>query len=210
MYLVLLKKNAIIRHEYWAIIIMTTNTVLWAGREYHSLEHCVVSTSSGGSDISSTIVGQYRGIIYQVQYHILTNPLWQTLFFEINSRINGQVQHLLFEGDGVGRWKTGDREAAQFQGCIDIDIPLTPFTNTLPINRLNMAVGSERQIQVLYIDLLEGRLSALQQKYTRRDPQTYHYENVPNDFEADIQVDEAGLVIDYPALFERAAIHHHA
>jgi len=187
---------------------MSTNTILWAGREYDSLEHCVIGNSVGGADISSTIVGKYGDTIYQVQYHILTHPLWQTLFFEINSRINGQVRHLLFEGDGAGHWKSGDREASQFQGCIDIDIPLTPFTNTLPINRLNMPIGSERQIQVLYIDLLQGRLSVLQQKYMRRDEHLYHYENIPNDFEADIEVDPAGLVIDYPALFVRTAMHH--
>jgi hypothetical protein len=130
------------------------------------------------------------------------------LFFEIHSRINGQVQHLTFESDGAGHWKSGDRDATQFQGCIDIDIPLTPFTNTLPINRLNMPIGSERQIQVFYIDLLEGRLSALDQKYIRREAHLYHYENIPNDFEADIEVDAEGLVIDYPALFKRTAIHH--
>ena len=182
-------------------------TILWAGREYDSREHCVVNTSEGGSDISSTIVGRYQDFVYQVHYHILTNPQWQTLFFEIHSRINGRVRHLQFEGDGAGHWKSGSREATQFDGCIDIDIPLTPFTNTLPINRLDIPVGGERQIQVLYIDLLEGRLSGLQQKYVRRAIDIYHYENVPNDFEADIEVDTAGLVVDYPALFVRTALH---
>ncbi|RYF88723.1 MAG: hypothetical protein EOO00_10815 [Chitinophagaceae bacterium] len=33
----------------------------------------------------------------------------------------------------------------------------------------------------------------------------YHYENVPNDFKATIELDEEGFVTDYPALFIRTA-----
>jgi hypothetical protein len=183
---------------------MQTN-LLWAGREYHSIENCLVDTTNKGSEITSTIIGHYDNKIYQVEYRIKTNHNWETVFFEINSRHNNRIQSLLFEGDGKGNWTSNNKQASQFKGCIDIDIPLTPFTNTLPINRLKLIQDQEQEIQVIYLDLLEEQIKPVRQKYKRLSNTEYHYENVPNDFEANIQVDESGFVIDYPMLFVRTA-----
>jgi hypothetical protein len=38
-------------------------------------------------------------------------------------------------------------------GCIEVDIELTPATNALPINRLNLAVGGSAEIQAAWIRL---------------------------------------------------------
>jgi hypothetical protein len=65
--------------------------------------------------------------------------------------------------------------------------------------------GQEKEINVIYIDLLEDSIKKVKQKYRRISAEVYHYENVPNDFEAEITVDGAGFVIDYPQLFTRKA-----
>ncbi len=62
-----------------------------------------------------------------------------------------------------------------------------------------------QEIKVIYFDILEKKISAVGQKYTCISPTSYHYENVPNDFEATIEVDELGFVVDYPELFVRKA-----
>jgi hypothetical protein len=183
---------------------MQTN-LLWTGRQYYSLENCLVTTADKGTEINSTIVGKYQGMIYRVEYVIKTNSHWETLFVEIHSQHSNQRQHLILESDGNGNWLMDRRPADQFRGCIDVDIPLTPFTNTLPINRLKFAPGGEYEIQVLYIDLLGRMVTPVKQKYVRISEKLYHYENVPNDFEANIEVDELGFVTDYPLLFTRTA-----
>ena len=183
---------------------MQTN-LLWAGREYHSLENCLVNTTKTGSEIASTIIGYYDSKIYKVEYRIKTNHNWETVFFEIISRHSNQTQSIRFEGDGKGNWMNNDKRAGQFNGCIDIDIPLTPFTNTLPIRRLKLSQNQTQEIQVIYCDLLEQQIKPVRQRYTCLSGTEYHYENVPNDFEATIQIDESGLVVDYPMLFARPA-----
>jgi hypothetical protein len=183
---------------------MQTN-ILWTGREYYSLENCLVNTTGNGSEITSIIIGHYEEKIYQVEYSIKTNINWETIFFEINARHSNQTQLIRFESDGRGNWMSEGKEESQFNGCLDIDIPLTPFTNTLPINRLHLAIGQTREICVIYLDLLAQEVRPVRQKYTRLSQLEYQYENVPNDFEAKIQVDESGLVVDYPSLFVRTA-----
>ena len=183
---------------------MQTN-LLWTGREYHSLENCLVTKTDSGFVIASTIVGYYEGRIYKVEYQIKTNLRWETLLVEINSRHSDQAQNIRMEGDGKGKWMREGKEVAQYTGCIDIDIPLTPFTNTLPINRLRLEENQTAEIKVLYLDLLSQQIIPVKQKYVRLPGAKYHYENIPNDFEADIAVDESGFVADYPSLFVRTA-----
>lgn len=183
---------------------MQTN-ILWTGREYYSLENCLVNTTDVGSEINSTIIGAYEGKIYWVEYKVRTNQNWETTFFEVQSRHNNHREHLIFESDGKGHWMTGGKQAGQFNGCFDVDIPLTPFTNTLPINRLKLLENQEHQIDVIYLDLLEQRITVVKQKYIRLSNTIYYYQNVPNDFEAKIEVDEQGFVVDYPSLFVRTA-----
>ena len=179
--------------------------ILWTGREYYSLENCLVNTTDTGSEITSNIIGYYDEKIYSVEYKILTNENWETTLLEINSRHSNQTQLIRLESDGKGNWESKGKKAEQFNGCIDVDIPLTPFTNTLPIKRLDLTPGQEQEIDVIYCDLLELQIKRVRQKYTCLSNTEFHYENVPNDFEATITVDESGLVIDYPALFKRKA-----
>ena len=181
---------------------MQTN-ILWTGREYYSLENCVVSRTDKGTDINSVIVGRYENKIYRVEYQINTNANWATTFFELKTQVSNKREVLNYQSDGNGNWTKNGKPAREFQGCIDIDIPLTPFTNTLPINRLNLSIQESQQIKVLYLDILNNEFKPVRQHYKRLSQNEYKYENVPNDFEATITVDESGLVIDYPELFVR-------
>jgi hypothetical protein len=183
---------------------MQTN-LLWSGIEYNSLENCLVRATDTGAEIDSVIVGGYGEKIYRVEYQIRTNQNWETIFVEIKSQHSNIRDHFTFESDAKGNWVLNGKPANQFQGCIDVDIPLTPFTNTLPIKRLNTQKGEVSEIYVLYIDLLERQITPVRQKYIRLSDTQYHYENIPNDFEANIEVDELGYVVDYPMLFTRTA-----
>ena len=181
------------------------SNILWTGREYYSLENCLIKSTEAGWEITSTIIGFYEGKIYRIEYRIQTDRDWKTGLVEINSRHSNQNKLIKLEGDGNGNWLSNGKLDDRFQGCIDIDIPLTPFTNSLPINRLKLSPGDEDTIRVIYIDLLEQQITPVQQKYIRLSSTNYHYENIPNDFEANIMVDESGFVVDYPFLFVRTA-----
>lgn len=184
---------------------MQTN-ILWTGREYYSLENCQVNEQENGAEITSTIIGSYEGKLYKVEYHIRTNAHWQTVLLELTSHVNNKPLTIKLEGNGKGNWTYNGKEAEQFRNCIDVDIAVTPFTNTLPIRRLQPEQDQPQEIQVIYCDLLNQVIKPVRQKYTRLSNNEYHYENIPNDFEATIKVDDSGLVIDYPGLFVRTAV----
>ena len=93
--------------------------------------------------------------------------------------------------------------AREFAGCIDVDISLTPFTNSLPINRLRWLGNEPAEIQVLFVDVLDQSATVARQCYTKLSDSQFKFETVPNDFEALLTVDASGFVLDYPGLFVR-------
>lgn len=179
--------------------------LVWRSKEYPSLENCRAMITSMGSEISSVVIGVVENKIFEIEYNLKINPHWETEQVEIKSTIAGLVKSFIFQSDGKGNWQENGHILEQFDGCIDIDIPLTPFTNTLPIKRLKMQIGQAQLVKVVYLDLLRDEIKPVTQKYARLADREYKYENVPNDFEAVIRVDESGFVLDYPTLFERIA-----
>jgi hypothetical protein len=177
--------------------------ILWKGIKYNSLENCIVTIQNDQQKINSTINGDYDKILYKINYEISTTLTWETVYFEINAQLNEQVKNLRLEKAGHGRWLVNGVPAANFKDCIDIDISLTPFTNSLPVNRLDLNIGETKLIHVLYFDVFNWTIQPVQQRYTRVADLTYQYENVPNDFEALVIFDEEGIVVSYPGLFER-------
>jgi hypothetical protein len=177
--------------------------LIWKATEYDSLENCIVTITANEVIIKSVIVGCKENVIFRIDYTIKTNSNWETLFCELITQFGNARQVISFQGDGKGNWITGGILAINFKGCIDVDIPFTPLTNTLPINRLKLKEQKEENIKVIYIDIMESGIRPVSQKYKRLSGQEYNYQNVPNDFEANISVDENAFVIDYPGLFRR-------
>jgi uncharacterized protein len=182
---------------------MQTN-ILWTGIEYHSLENCVLTKTNEGVGVNSVIIGGYDNKIYQVEYLIKTNRHWETILLEVKTRFSDKKDAVRYHSDGKGNWKRDGMPANEFKDCTDVDISLTPFTNSLPINRLQWEINKPQQIKVLFVDILSQEVRFVQQQYTKLSNTEFKFENVPNDFEAVIIVDELGLVVNYPELFSRA------
>ena len=177
--------------------------LLWAGLEYHSLEHCILKKSSKGYQARSTIIGVHEDRIYKVEYLVRTNARWETTSLELTAEFSERRQTQVYHGDGKGNWTKNGIPALEFAGCIDVDISLTPFTNSFPINRLSWRCNEPREIQVLFVDVLDQSTTVVRQCYTKRSDCQFKFETVPNDFEALLTFDASGFVLDYPGLFVR-------
>src|SRR5438132_7873131 len=92
---------------------------------------------------------------FRTRYTIRCDSTWcvRTASLEL---LDNQSQKLHLQADGKGHWSTASGEALPaLDGCIDIDITVTPFTNTLPIRRLSLTPGTSTEITVVYIELPE-------------------------------------------------------
>ena len=90
--------------------------------------------------------------------------------------------------------------------AIDIDISITPFTNTLPIRRLNLQRGQSEEIRAVYIRLPSLAITTdRQQLYVSLGRKTVSIRIGRSDFTRGIEVDGHGLVVTYPGLFRRVS-----
>ncbi|MFM0308561.1 putative glycolipid-binding domain-containing protein [Paraburkholderia sp. RL17-383-BIF-A] len=176
--------------------------VRWASEEGDGIEHLAFDAHEDGFAVESVLVGQRYGNPYGLHYKVRCDAQWRTRFAWLKIVGGGELE---LHGDGEGHWRDGHGlELSAIEGCIDIDIAATPFTNTLPIRRLQLAEGERRPISVAYISTPDLQVTRVEQAYTCIALHgEYRYEGIFRDFTADMKVDEDGLVIDYPTLFTR-------
>jgi hypothetical protein len=181
---------------------LTSREFGWVSSFYGSEEKCTLVTGGQGIVITSVITGCHETVPYEVEYLIKTTLDWRVTSFELTCVRNGTRQTVSAAHTG-GNWVVNEQIRTEFNACTDIDITLTPFTNSLPINRLSFQPGKPQQLDVLYVDVLNHDMRVARQQYTKKSAGEYNFQNVPNDFEADIVVDPKGFVVHYPGLFER-------
>jgi hypothetical protein len=92
----------------------------------------------------------------------------------------------------------------ELHGCPDVDLAVTPATNTLPIRRLDLGIGKSESVIAVWVKFPELTVQTLSRRYTRLAKNTYRYES-DTGFSAEIGVDDLGLVTAYPGGWERIA-----
>ena len=184
---------------------MQTN-IIWTGRQYHSIENCILTTTKAGNEIISTIIGDYDNLIFKIGYRIRTNGHWQTTSVNIRTQFNNLIETITLEKIGE-KYLLNGNPCPELDDIIDIDISATPFTNSLPINRLKLKDGEQQIIDVIYFDIFERKISPVKQVYKRLTSAQYIFENYDKTFKANILVDEQGLVVDYEELFKMTIKH---
>jgi hypothetical protein len=134
---------------------------------------------------------------------------WQLRRADLALATSSRAASLHLRTDGRGSWFDGEGRALQeLAGCRDIDIWPTPFTNSFPIRREALAIGERREFLMAWVDGLALTVRAQPQAYTRLADRLYLFESLDGSgFKSELPVDECGIVLDYPGLFQRVRAH---
>jgi uncharacterized protein len=176
----------------------------WRPVEGEGLEHLLLRRTPQGLSVRSRVIGQNDGQPFAFSYKIDLDRTWRVLAFAIDS-VDGRKRY--YRSPSPGSWLDGGGKVLpKFDGCIDIDLSFTCFTNSLPVRRTTFAEDQAREFAMLWMpsDTLDPFVDG--QRYTCLEPgKRFHYEATDGSFEAEIEFDEYGLVTDYPGLFRRVA-----
>lgn len=158
---------------------------------------------AGSHVLSGTVSAVLEGCAIEGGYVVEADAAWRTRRVAVD--LANPAGKLELRANGAGRWSDGAGVwIPALDGCLDIDISLTPATNTLPIRRLDLAIGQAAEIKAAYILAPELRLRTGRQIYERLDERRWRFQAPDSDFTAEITVDGEGFIIDYPPLFSRA------
>ncbi|CAN5455993.1 putative glycolipid-binding domain-containing protein [soil metagenome] len=169
---------------------------VWRGLEYDGLERLRVQ--EGGMVHASSIVDSARG---RYSYEIVCEK--DFTFRQLRLEALAGERTLTITYDGRGNWTVDGEIRSDLTDAIDLDLAITPFTNTLPIRRLDLAIGDEADVTAVYVSFPDLEVTLDEQRYTRVDEDLYLFESLDSDFERELTVDAHGIVVEYPGLFER-------
>lgn len=140
----------------------------------------------------------------RLEYLIECSADWETRNVEVRQVLGAKVTVLRLTA-GHGKWLRNGAPAPELDGCTDIDLEISPSTNALPVNRLRIPVGESREIRAAWVLFPQCSVEPAQQSYERLAPRSYRYRSVASGFTAVIEVDDAGLPIDYSDIWRRVA-----
>jgi uncharacterized protein len=187
--------------------VLTPHALCWRRIiDNNSLEYAVAKPLAAGLELAGTIVAIHDEAPLEVHYRIQCDADWRTRTVSIEQRLGLQHSSLSLAVDTGATWS--DQRSGLIRavaGCIDVDLELTPITNSLPVNRLNLAIGQVEEITVAWIRFPSLEIVRARQSYERLTERTYRYRSLGSGFTAEIDVDEVGLTIRYEGIWERVA-----
>jgi uncharacterized protein len=179
--------------------------VVWKSLLIDVRDYCGLWHTTEGWLLKGTVVGvlkDQRPMLASYEIHCDEN--WITHRVQVERTIGNDVKTLSLSVENRGMWRSSGQELREIQGCDDVDLAVTPATNTLPIKRLGLQVGSSESIIAAWVKFPELTVQPLSQRYTRLAQNTYRYANNTG-FSAEIVVDDLGLVTTYSGGWERIA-----
>lgn len=166
-------------------------------------ETCTLEEHVDGWRLRGRIDTAFYGSRARVEYRVACDPDFRTRRADVSADSEGRFQRFAFEARPDGTWWENGLEQASLRGCTDFDLNTTPATNTLPVRRLGLRIGESAVVVAAWLRLPEGVVEPLRQRYTRLEALRYRYESLGSRFVGDFDVDEDGLVVDYPKIHLR-------
>ncbi|MFO7293600.1 MAG: putative glycolipid-binding domain-containing protein [Actinomycetes bacterium] len=139
------------------------------------------------------VVAEVEGVPLAVAYEVVADGRWVTR--RVFVTLSSEDRTLVIEHDGDGLWAVDGAERPDLADCRDVDLGISPATNTLPIRRLDLEVGELAHLEAGWVRFPAMTVEPLAQTYERIGPRMYRYTS-PG-FQRDIEVDDAGVVVDY-------------
>jgi hypothetical protein len=181
--------------------------VMWSTREELGLGHLRLAVRDSGVVADGVVLGAEEGRPFRIAYDVRCDADWRVR--AARAGVPGEPPKVELLSDGEGNWAGPDGRAVTYlEGCQYVDVSETPFTNTLPVRRLDLTPGESAEISVAYFDGAELQPWPEPQRYTCLEKGSggglYRFLSLDGGFTADLPVDADGLVLDYPGLFKRA------
>lgn len=175
---------------------MTTQRVTWRRTdEVATDEHATLTIRDTGLSLVGTLIGAEAGVPLRVEYRVMTDGAGMTTAAHVRDLRGFEQRTLTIDRNAKGGWTVNGVADRALRGCTDVDLELSPSTNTLPIRRLRLGIGASQTIRAAWVRFPALVVERSDQTYTRLDESTYRYTS--GEFTAELVADDTGLVASY-------------
>lgn len=180
-------------------------SILWRRLDRPGHEFCRLWREDSGWLLAGTAVFLHEQQPCRLDYAIRCDPAWNTRSASVSGLVGDGAVKIEISVD-AGRWTLNGKECPPVLGCQDIDLNFSPSTNLLPIRRLELAVGAKAPVRAAWLRFPSFSLEPLDQIYRRLDAERYRYESGGGRFTAELRINPAGFVTDYPDLWRAEGV----
>jgi hypothetical protein len=180
---------------------LRSTTIIWHRLDTPGHESARVFLAKSRWTLTGTAVFAHNAKPCRLNYLVKCDSQWQTLSARIAGWVGNETIAVDITVDSDHHWQIDKEHCPDVTGCVDLDLNFSPLTNTLPIRRLNLAVGHEANVRAAWLRFPSFKLEPLEQVYRRIKTSKYRYENLGTTFVAELEVNRAGLVTHYPNLW---------
>lgn len=177
---------------------MTDYRILWRRLDRPGHESARLSFHESSWHLTGTAVFSHAEEPCRLDYHVICDSKWQTVSAGVVGWVGKGNVEVEITVDSAHRWRLNGIECPQVTGCADLDLNFSPSTNLLPIRRLDLAIGQEAEVKAAWLRFPSFTLEPLSQIYRCIAAESYQYESAGGKFMAELAVNAAGLVTDYP------------
>lgn len=175
----------------------------WRYFRHPGTDRVTLSATDEGFHLSGSARLRFPEGPTSFRYEFTCDPAWRPRGAEVDLRQGRERRFLRAEIREDGEWSIDGFRHPELRGFTDLDLSASPSTNTLALRRLGLPIGDAAEIDVGWVVFPDLEVRAVRQRYTRLSERRYRYEGLHNGFVAEFDVDEVGLVTDYPEFWER-------
>jgi hypothetical protein len=184
---------------------VSASVLFWRRIDVEGLERLELTIEPDGVTATSTVICVEAGG-FRLAHRWRLDPEWRAQSV-IVERWNSQGHGVLRLDRAGSGWRVDGAPRPDLEGAEEPDLSVTPFCNTFPIRRTPEHPGESLSLDTAFIDGPALTVARSSQRYDRQGPGRLRYVDLglSRGFEADLVVDDAGLVLRYEHLFERVA-----
>jgi hypothetical protein len=171
----------------------------WRRTDVEGLERLELSVTADGVVAEGTVLCLDDGG-FRLDHRWQLDAQWRALSVQVE-RWGAQGHSTLLLDRAGGGWRVDGAARPDLDGAEEPDLSVTPFCNTLPIRRTQESLT----LDTAFIDGAALTVARSRQRYERSTADRLRYIDLglSAGFEAELEVDEHGLVLRYEHLFER-------
>lgn len=151
--------------------------------------------------LQGEVVVVEEGRPFAVSYRVECDDAGLTARARVQVKRGGVRDELTMIRRPAGDWTANGRSLPELQEIADVDLSISPSTNTPPIRRLRLDIGQAAELTAAWVKLPSLEIAPLRQVYRRIAASTYAYEAPDLQFHAKLDVDSDGVVQRYGDLW---------
>jgi hypothetical protein len=180
----------------------TVASILWRRLDTPGHDACRLERSDTAWQLDGAAVfRQDDGRIAQLHYRLRCDTHWHTQWGTVRGWLGSESIDLSVTRTARGAWMLNDRPLPDLAHCLDLDLGFSPASNLIAWRRLALQPGEAADAPAAWLDVNEGSLTALAQRYAQRSALKCWYESPRFGYAALFDLTPDGFVAHYPDLW---------